>query len=638
MSELQKTDELRKEIARRGLSRLVHLEREQINSETRTVTLAFASDKPVEHWFGYLSLTMSNKAMRAERLSNGAPLLLNHDMNLQIGVVENYLIGPDGMARATVRFSRSALADEIFRDVLDGIRRNVSVGFLIHEIHLEKEDKEGPSYYRSDDWEPFEISIVSVPADISVGVGRSGVSAAAENQAIQLQETTMSQELQPQTTPAASPPVDIQTARTTRTRELIEWAQIFGTDAVEIARDLLLHNPEATQDDIRKAVLIKRQAATFSPQNESLPTQTPHIQFEDAGHTEVRGKKVVDDCGWGLTAKQMASISTNAYRDAFLKYLRNSGIERLGMSEVRVLQEGVDSAGGFLVPAEFIAQMIERRPPETTIQNYVTRFNTSSDRVIMPRNNYSASDLYTTGVRVNWVDEIPSYSPSTGAENLGSIQISVQTAMMEYPVTRNLLEDASFDIMGWLQNKFAETIDSAIEESIISGSGIGRPAGILLNPGGTNQPGIVVSGNASSVTADGLIDLAWSLRSRYRRNARFVFNSPSTGKAIAKLKDAQNRYLFAAGVTSDGLATARPSTLLGFPIIESDFMPDIAANAFPIIFGDLAGYYLVQRVGFSIEVLKEVKASQNQVSVLGRLRIGGQVAEDWRLKIQKIST
>jgi HK97 family phage major capsid protein len=117
-----------------------------------------------------------------------------------------------------------------------------------------------------------------------------------------------------------------------------------------------------------------------------------------------------------------------------------------------------------------------------------------------------------------------------------------------------------------------------------------------------------------------------------------VFNSTSAGKAIAKLKDSQNRYLFAAGVTSDGLATARPATLLGFPIIESDFMPDVAANSYPVIFGDLAGYYLVQRVGFSIQVLNEVKAAQNQVSIVGRMRVGGQVAEDWRIKIQKVST
>jgi len=149
-------------------------------SDDRTVELAFASDIPCEH-FSYrlwdfidVKLSMDKKAMRTERLTSGAALLADHDPRDQIGVVESFSVdAADGKARAKVRFSKSARGQEIYQDVVDGIRRNVSVGFSIHKLVLEEENEDGNDLYRADDWEPFELSIVSIPADISVGVGRA---------------------------------------------------------------------------------------------------------------------------------------------------------------------------------------------------------------------------------------------------------------------------------------------------------------------------------------------------------------------------------------------------------------------------------------------------------------------------------
>jgi HK97 family phage prohead protease len=105
-----------------------------------------------------------------KRLQNSAPFLLDHDSRNQIGVVESASIdGKEG--RATIRFSKSARADEVFQDVLDGIRSKVSVGYRVHQVVLEKSDKRtGKDTYRVSDWEPFEISMVSIPADDSAGV------------------------------------------------------------------------------------------------------------------------------------------------------------------------------------------------------------------------------------------------------------------------------------------------------------------------------------------------------------------------------------------------------------------------------------------------------------------------------------
>jgi HK97 family phage major capsid protein len=142
-------------------------------SDDRTVTLAFSSDVPYERTFGMEILGHRNQEIRLDRLESGANLLVNHDPNDVIGVVDSVTVDEgDGLARAVVRFGRSARAEEIYQDVLDGIRRSVSVGYVVHTFE-EVKGQGQTKVYRATDWQPYEISIVSIPADISVGVGRS---------------------------------------------------------------------------------------------------------------------------------------------------------------------------------------------------------------------------------------------------------------------------------------------------------------------------------------------------------------------------------------------------------------------------------------------------------------------------------
>lgn len=153
-----------------GLQRTMEVR--SFDAEKRTVELAFSSEAPVERWFGFEVLDHASDSIRLDRLRDGAALLLNHDWDNQIGVVESVSIDSDRKGRAVVRFSRNQDADAIFQDVMDGIRRHVSVGYRIHAAMLESTE-EDVGTYRVTDWEPYEISIVSVPADPSVGVGRA---------------------------------------------------------------------------------------------------------------------------------------------------------------------------------------------------------------------------------------------------------------------------------------------------------------------------------------------------------------------------------------------------------------------------------------------------------------------------------
>jgi len=136
------------------------------------VPLSFASETPVERWFGSEVLECSSTACDLKRLRNGGALLLDHNSRDQIGVVESAKI-EGGKCRAVVRFSKSARAQEIFQDVIDGIRSLVSVGYRVKNMVLAETDSEAGDSYRVTEWEPYEISLVSIPADDSVGVGRS---------------------------------------------------------------------------------------------------------------------------------------------------------------------------------------------------------------------------------------------------------------------------------------------------------------------------------------------------------------------------------------------------------------------------------------------------------------------------------
>ena len=142
-------------------------------SDDRTVTLAFSSDVPYERTFGMEILGHRSQEIRLDRLESGANLLVNHDPNDVIGVVDSVTVDEgNGLARAVVRFGRGARAEEIYQDVKDGIRRSVSVGYVVHKFE-EVKGQGQTKVYRATDWQPYEISIVSIPADISVGVGRS---------------------------------------------------------------------------------------------------------------------------------------------------------------------------------------------------------------------------------------------------------------------------------------------------------------------------------------------------------------------------------------------------------------------------------------------------------------------------------
>lgn len=374
--------------------------------------------------------------------------------------------------------------------------------------------------------------------------------------------------------------------------------------------------------------------------------------FEDAGHDDLaynakrREYEIVNETGAGTFGeKTWHLLNSVEYKRDWAMYLRK-GPRHLDVS-TKTLVEGVDSQGGVFAPADFISRIVGRLPAPTALRSLVTTLTTSRDSIMMPRKQYSADDKYSTAFRANWTGEIP--ADGTGAQTLvndanllGEVQIPVHTAMLTAPISKNLVEDAGFSVQSWMEGELQQVIDLLYEDMILNGSGIGQPSGILLgavsaNDGTSPQyPEVVLSGSAGALAYDGLINLQMALAPQYENEyTRFVMNKKSTYAALNKMKDSQLRPLFTTGYNDSGLVGRRSRVLLGDDVVLSQFMPNIGAGNFPIIYGDLRGHYLIQRVGFSIQVLDQTRARANQIELVGRVRFGGKTVEPFRLKIQK---
>ena len=350
--------------------------------------------------------------------------------------------------------------------------------------------------------------------------------------------------------------------------------------------------------------------------------------------------------GQGYSSNAAKAVQTREYRQALRSYFRNG---RMSQVHLRLLEDGLDPQGGYLAPVENIAKLIEKKATPTRVSDLCSVINSSRDAIALPRVNYttatddSLGNIYATGFRATLTDENPTSATQANVNDtniFGSVRVSIYTWLIEGVLTNNQVEDAMFDPLVWMSGKFDETIRLLKDNMAINGTGASQPVGMLANPGGTDTltyPPVIYSGTPASpfLTPDGLVNLTEDIPEQYDTNIRYLFKKTTTGKTIRTLKDGNGRYLFSQGETDNGMVPARERMLNGYPVIYSQFMPDPAANAYPVIAGDFEGVTLVNRIGYSVQVLREIAARQNQLVVLGRVRFGVQTLEPWRLRVQQ---
>jgi HK97 family phage major capsid protein len=447
--------------------------------------------------------------------------------------------------------------------------------------------------------------------------------------------------------------------------------QLVERFQAKLAEAQALNKPDMTAEDAQKITALNgelkslkssieaaketAQMASFLTVGDYLPSGQQNAQVlgvKSAGAADINvsenGIEVeYNDNDTSIAAKQSKLVKTVEYRRAFKTWLRSGGNEmRMSLDNMKFLQEGVDQSGGFLVPEDMLNRIVQKKPAPTSFLGKCTMLQTSRDALAIPRVVYNTDDIYTTGIRVTKTGETPASDTTAQVTDpvFGSFRIPVQTWMLSLPITNDMIEDSSFPLEAWVSSKFSETIQLLMENQGLNGSGVGENLGIVtaIARGATGDPAYIANGSTSALSADKLIQVNNSLPPQYddAPGVCWLMEKTGTKTAVMQLKDAQNRYLFFMGGASDGglqNGGTRVDTLLGDKLLCAQFMPSLSSGNIPILFGDFSGYYYVNRIGFTLQVLREVGARQNQVILVGRVRFGGQPVENWKMKGLKYS-
>ena len=305
--------------------------------------------------------------------------------------------------------------------------------------------------------------------------------------------------------------------------------------------------------------------------------------------------------------------ASDAYTKAFWTQVRAKD----GVSyEVRnALSEGVDSEGGYLVPDEFENTLVSGMEEEGSIRSLAHVFTTSNGVHKIP--------VVRTKGSANWIDEGGSYGDSDDV--FGQEQIDAHKVGTVIKVSEELLNDSAFDLEKYFQEEFARRIGAKEEEAFIVGDGNKKPTGILNATGGAEIG--VTAASEKAITADEIIDLYYSIKAPYRKNAVWILND-STVRAVRKLKDSNGQYLW-----QPALHEGDHETLLGKKILTSPYMPEIAAGAKVIMFGDLSYYWIGDRQGITFKRLNERYADMGQVGFLASKRVDGKLVLPEAIKV-----
>ena len=304
----------------------------------------------------------------------------------------------------------------------------------------------------------------------------------------------------------------------------------------------------------------------------------------------------------------------NGYAKNFWNAMRSKSVSH---EVLNALQVGTDSEGGYLVPDEYERTLIEALEDQNIFRQLAHVIHTSSGDRKIP--------VVASKGTASWIDEEAQYPESDDA--FGQVSIGAYKLATMIKISEELLNDSVFDMPAYIAKEFARRIGAAEEEAFFTGNGTGKPLGILAATGGAETG--VTAAAADKITMDEVIDLFYSLRAPYRRNAVFIMND-ATVKALRKLKDGLGQYLWQPSITA-----GTPDTILNRPVYTSGFMPTLATGNKTILFGDLGYYWVADREGRSFKRLNELYAPTGQVGFLASQRVDGKLILPEAVKVLK---
>lgn len=392
-------------------------------------------------------------------------------------------------------------------------------------------------------------------------------------------------------------------------------------DVKQVAEELGAKFDEFKQKNDKRVEALEAEKGKLVEQVETLNEKLGQLDdMKSALEKDLAGMKRPDGTG---------TKAASEHKAAFMQFVRKGIDTGLGELQAKALQIGVDADGGYAVPEELdrnIIELLRDESPMRQVCNQITVGTPDYKRLVN-----------LGGAGSGWVGETAP-RPETSTPTLAQINAVMGELYANPQATQTSLDDMFFDAEGWLNSEVGREFSEKEGSAFLLGDGVDKPKGLLAypfavagdktRPYGTLQR--LVSGNAGALNGDNLIDLVQAVKAGYRRAGVWMMNN-LTVAYVRKLKDSEGNYLW-----RPGLEVGQPSSLLGYGITENEDMPDIAADANALAFGDFKrAYTIVDRIG--TRVLRDPYTNKPYVGFYTTKRVGGMLVDSQAVKVLTLS-
>lgn len=621
------------------LFRQVRVEREWINEEARTIEVSFSSEEPVRHWWGTEVLDHAKKSVRLERLNNAGAVLVDHNTREQVGVVEKAWIA-ERRGRALLRYGNSPRAEQEWQDIKGGIRCHISVGYEYHSMVLESSDKEAGDTYRCDDWEPLEISTVSIPADVTVGVGRSAdgsedpVGRGHEGGDEVMEKCAVCGLLpaecrcsgggtrQVAVPPAASaPPAPEINAGHER-----EQATTGERDRVSqiLALGEKFNRHEMATQAVRGGTPLEAFRKSMLEELSSGPSPVIRPLRESDGDLGMSGREIQrysvikmlralfdpDDrkaqADAAFEFECSRTFQDKALREGLRKEFRGTSIPpevlrapRPSAMASRAFEVGDGDKGGYLVADELrIGSMIEYLWKRIVISPLITQVPNLVGNVLLPKETAEAGAY--------WIAEDGTATETTGANMFGQVSLVPKTVAIKTAITRKLTIQTSMGVEDWVRRHIGRKFGAEIERVIINGSGAGEPLGILKTTGIGSS-----TFSGAAVDWDRVVELITDVADANADVGRLAFltNALVWGQSLRTPKVGS----YPVFICDDS------NKIAGYPVLVTNHVPKnlgAGANRSALIFGNFEDVFVGTWAGIDL-VVDRISSGSGQIIIKG---------------------
>jgi HK97 family phage major capsid protein len=527
--------------------------------------ISISSEFPVQRWFGTEILDHSAGAVDLSRAKRGLSFLDSHDAKSVIGIVENVKVGDDKKLRGQVRFSRSAPAQQIKTDILDGIRKFISVGYSINEYTLVKSSKEEGDTYRATKWTPMEASSVGVPADPTVGNDRK---AGDRQYPVLVRSANPASEPNPKEVTVETQVAESRAAGA----EIIRLGKVHQIDQERVAKAVA---DGETVDAFSRYVLEEVSKRGARPAAQPSPEENAErialTEKEQKEYNLARGIMTairnIEAASSGGTQKRENSFEMEISQDIEKSWKRGShgglfvpwSLRHAWSPELQTkfgpilkqragLDSGTATAGQelkFTEPGEFIQFLYNSMRVKELGARTIAGLR---DNVSYPKQTGKASG--------SWVGENPGSDVADSALTLGSIASSPKTYQSSSSYSRQLLAQAVVDVDTLVREDLARDMALAVDSVAIVGGGSNQPTGIVATSGVQSYVAISDSGNGGALAWDDIVIMSEKLEDA---------NADTLGDGA---------WLTTPGIKSSLKRTARLGNTIGLPIWADDSSVD----------------------------------------------------------------